>query len=59
MADLTLYIQSILPTFPRQRMEVQDIDFVFGIGGNDKKNSSSEMMKRFITLEKKKEKIYE
>tara|TARA_B100000287_G_scaffold41097_1_gene37287 strand:- start:40 stop:492 length:453 start_codon:yes stop_codon:yes gene_type:complete len=40
-------------------MEVQDIDFVFGIGGNDKKNSSSEMMKRFITLEKKKEKIYE
>lgn len=40
-------------------MEVQDIDFVFGIGGNDKKNSSSEMIKRFITLEKKKEKIYE
>ena len=39
-------------------MEVQDIDFVFGIGGNDKKNSSSEMIKRFISLEKK-EKEYE
>ena len=40
-------------------MEVKDIDFVFGIGGNDKKNSSSEMIKRFISLEKKKEKEYE
>ena len=39
-------------------MEVKDIDFVFGIGGNDKKNSSSEMIKRFISLEKK-EKEYE
>tara|TARA_B100000427_G_C15334425_1_gene518334 strand:+ start:102 stop:554 length:453 start_codon:yes stop_codon:yes gene_type:complete len=40
-------------------MEVKDIDFVFGIGGNDKKNSSSEMIKKFISLEKKKEKEYE
>ena len=40
-------------------MEVQDIDFVFGIGGNDKKNSSSEIIKRFISLEEKKEKEYE
>ena len=46
----------VTPNIPE--MEVQDIDFVFGIGGNDKKNSSSEMIKRFISLEKK-EKEYE
>tara|TARA_X000000368_G_scaffold208614_1_gene164736 strand:+ start:1199 stop:1645 length:447 start_codon:yes stop_codon:yes gene_type:complete len=37
-------------------MEVKDIDFVFGVGGNDKKNSSSELINRFISRDKKGEK---